>query len=154
MNPGKDMAGAMDKRSVQVYYDTGSGFNEEESYLIRDGYNIRGEAELDLEIPSNVLRLRIDPMMDWCMTELRAVTLNGGALTLTDNKRIYLNGKKLTADDGVLMLFYYDDPCIVVELKDKVRSTGNNLHVSMVTASLPEGMIAALKREVSRKIRL
>ena len=154
LSPDKDMAGAMDKRSVQVYYDTGSGFNEEESYLIRDGYNIRGEAELDLEIPSNVLRLRIDPMMDWCMTELRAVALNGEALTLTDNKRIYLNGKKLTADDGVLMLFYYDDPCIVVELKDKVRSTGNSLHVSMVTASLPEGMIAALKREVSRRIRL
>ncbi len=151
--PGVDAAEAALKRSVQVYVDTGAGFNEDESYFISENYDRNGNISFDTDVPSKAVRVRIDPMMDYCMTTLKSVNLNGEDLSLTDNKRIYVNGKKLPSDSGVLLIFYYDDPCIVIEVKDKVRSTGNNLHISMNTAVIPQEMVTALKSEVSKKFR-
>ncbi|MCR5398512.1 MAG: class I SAM-dependent methyltransferase [Lachnospiraceae bacterium] len=141
------------KNSVQIYVDTGAGFNEEESYFTDESYDSRGDIDFNLTLDSNTVKLRIDPMMDYCMTEIHSLVLNGEPLKLTDNKRVYINGKKTGTDSGVLAIFYYDDPCIVIELKDKVRSTGNELHVSMTTTKLTESMTQLLKSEVSKRIR-
>jgi hypothetical protein len=88
------------------------------------------------------------------MVTLKSVTLNGESFDLSDNKRIYINGKKLPSDNGEVLLFYYDDPCIVIEVKDRVRSTGNTLRVSMNAANITKDMAEALKKEISKKIRL
>lgn len=142
------------KRSVQIYTDTGSGFSEDESYFIKERYDSRGDIDFELTVPSKAAKVRIDPMMDYCMVTLKSVTLNGESFDLSDNKRIYINGKKLPSDNGELLLFYYDDPCIVIEVKDRVRSTGNTLRVSMNAANINKDMAEALKKEISKKIRL
>ncbi len=141
------------KKAIQIYTDTGAGFNEEESYFIRESYDSRGDVSFELDIPSKARKVRIDPMMDCCMTTLREVTLNGESFDLKDNKRIYINGKKLNSSEGVLLVFFYDDPCIVIELKDRVRSTGNTLKVNMNTSHIPVEMADALKNEISKRIR-
>lgn len=151
--PGVDAAGMALKRSVQIYTDTGRGFNEDESYFISESYDRSGNISFDISVESKAVRVRIDPVMDHCMTTLKAVSLNGEDLDLSDNKRIYVNGRKIPADNGVLLIFYYDDPCIVIEVKDKVRSTGNNMHIEMNTAIVPGEMISALKKEVSKRFR-
>ncbi len=142
------------KRSVQIYTDTGSGFSEDESYFIKERYDSRGDIDFELTVPSKAAKVRIDPMMDYCMVTLKSVTLNGESFDLSDNKRIYINGKKLPSDNGEVLLFYYDDPCIVIEVKDRVRSTGNTLRVSMNAANITKDMAEALKKEISKKIRL
>ena len=151
--PGVDAAEANLKKSIQVYFDTGSGFNEEESYFAKESYDRFGNVNLSVSVPSKAVRVRIDPMMDWCMTTLKNVSLNGEIFDLKDNKRIYVNGRKITSDSGVLLVFFYDDPCIVIEVKDKVRSTGNDLVLSMNTVVSNEETISALKAEVSKRFR-
>ncbi len=141
------------KKAIQIYTDTGAGFNEEESYFINESYDSKGDVTFELDIPSKARKVRIDPMMDNCMTTLREVTLNGESFELKDNKRIYINGRKLNSKEGVLLLFFYDDPCIVIEVKDRVRSTGNTLKINMNTTPIPAAMTEALKDEVSKRFR-
>ncbi len=149
---GTDLSTAMNG-SVQVYLDSGAGFNEEESFFVDERYDSRGDIDFTLSLEPSTVRLRIDPMMDNCMTVIHSIVLNGEPLKLTDNKRIYINGRKTGTDTGVLAIFYYDDPNIVIELKDKVRSTGNELHVSMTSVRISGDMTDMLKNEVSKRIR-
>lgn len=141
------------RRKVQIYVDPGSGFSEENSFFVDEAYNDDGYIEFSVPIPSECVKLRIDPYMDYCMTELHEIALNGEVLDLNDNKRIYLNGKKLESEDGVLAVFYYNDPNVEVVVRDKVRSTGNLLRVRMTTSELPMHMIKAVKKELQKKIR-
>ncbi len=151
--PGVNGAEANLKKSIQVYFDTGSGFNEDESFFVKESYDRFGNVNLSVSVPSKAVRVRIDPMMDWCMTTLKNVSLNGEIFDLKDNKRIYVNGRKIVSDKGVLLVFFYDDPCIVIEVKDKVRSTGNDLVIGMNTVVSNEETISALKAEVSKRFR-
>ena len=141
------------RNSVQIYIDSGKGFNEEESFFLDENYDSKGEIDFNLSLDSNTKKVRIDPMMDYCMSVIHSVVLNGEPLKLTDNKRIYVNGKKTGSESGILAIFYYDDPCIVIELKDKIRSTGNELHVSMNTVKINGNMTGLLKDEVSKRFR-
>ena len=141
------------RNSVQIYIDSGKGFNEEESFFLDENYDSKGEIDFNLSLDSNTKKVRIDPMMDYCMSVIHSVVLNGEPLRLTDNKRIYVNGKKTGSESGILAIFYYDDPCIVIELKDKIRSTGNELHVSMNTVKINGNMTGLLKDEVSKRFR-
>lgn len=141
------------KKSVQIYQDFGQGFSEDNSFFVEESYDWDDNIEFSVPIDSKAVKLRIDPYMDYCMTEIHEITLNGEVLDLNDNKRIYINGKKLPSDDGVTAVFYYNDPNIVVEVKDKVRSTGNLLRVRMSTTKMPVSMVKALKKELAKKFR-
>ncbi len=151
MDPAVGTSGIKDR--VQVYVDTGSGFNEDESYFVEENYDANGQIDFVLNPDSKTLRLRIDPLNDYCMTAIHSVVLNGEPLKLDDNKRIYINGKKTGTDKDVLAIFYYDDPNIVIELKDKIRSTGNELKISMTTVRIDRKVMSLLKAEVSRTFR-
>ena len=145
------------KKSVQIYTDYGSGFSEDNSFFIDEVYDWNGEIEFTVQIDSKACRLRIDPYMDYCMTEIKEISLNDEVLNLTDNKRVYVNGRKLASGNtggGVTAVFYYNDPNIVIEVKDKVRSTGNKLHVRMKTTETGAEITEALKKELSKRIRL
>lgn len=142
------------RRSVQIYEDKGAGFNENDSFFVEDRYDWDGYIEFSVPVDSKTSKVRIDPYMDYCMSEIKEISLNGEVLNLADNKRVYLNGKKLVSEEGVMAMFYYDDPNIVVEVKDKVRSTGNTLRVRMTTTEMPGTMVRALKKELMKKIRL
>lgn len=145
------------KKSVQIYTDYGKGFSEDDSFFIDEVYDWNGEIEFSVQIDSKACKLRIDPYMDYCMTEIKEISLNDEVLNLTDNKRVYVNGRKLASGNtggGVTAVFYYNDPNIVIEVKDKVRSTGNKLHVRMKTTETGAEITEALKKELSKRIRL
>ncbi len=141
------------KNNVQVYTDEGAGFNEDSSYFLEEKYDAGGYLEVSIPLDGKTKKLRIDPYMDYCITEIHEISFNGELLDLNDNKRIYINGKKLRSEDGVSAVFYYSDPNIVVELGDKVRSTGNLLRVRMTTTTVPENIIRSIKKELMKKIR-
>ncbi|MBP9995731.1 MAG: class I SAM-dependent methyltransferase [Lachnospiraceae bacterium] len=148
-------AGGADKlrSTVQIYEDYGRGFNEDDSFFVDEVYNADNYIEFSVPIDSKACKVRIDPFMDYCMTEVHEIALNGEVLDIHDNKRVYVNGKKLQSENGVNCVFYYNDPNIVVEVKDKVRSTGNLLRVRMTTGELPGNMVKSLKNELQKKIR-
>lgn len=141
------------RRTVQIYTDMGNGFNEDDSFFVEEKYDWDNHIEFTVSIDSKAKKVRIDPLMDYCMTEITEISLNGEVIDLKDNKRVYINGKKLDGGDSVTAVFYYGDPNIVIEVKDKVRSTGNELRVIMNTTEIPVSMVKALRKELSKKIR-
>ena len=81
---------------------------------------------------------------------------NGRPLDFKDNKRLYINGKKLkdAAVEGVTAVFFNEDPNIVIEVSDVVRSTGNRLDMVFKTSLLHEEMTKNLAGNLKRMIRL
>ena len=149
---GQDEGGI--KNKLQIYTDFGRGFNEEDSFFIDNLYDSKGYMEFAVPLESRTLRLRIDPMMDYCMTEIHEIILNGEPVDIKNNKRLYVNGKKLNGEHSVTAVFYSDDPGIVVETKDLIRQSGNLLKVKITTKKIPADMVNALSKELSKKIRL
>ncbi|MCR4650544.1 MAG: class I SAM-dependent methyltransferase [Lachnospiraceae bacterium] len=142
------------RKKVQIYTDTGRGFNEDDSYFVDALYDSNGYIDFHTSLESGTVNVRIDPCMEYCMTEILEISLNGELLDLKDNKRVYVNGKKVTNGNSVTAVFYYDDPNIVVKTKDIIRSTGNRLRVRMITRNCTESMIRSLQNELGKLIRL
>lgn len=140
-----------DKERIQLYFDYGEGFCEENSCFVEDVYDAQGFVEFTYTLAPEVKNVRIDPYMDTCMTTVTDVSLNGEPLTTLTG-----NGKEVKGTDGntFSMVFATQDPNITVKVSDKVRSTGNAFHVSMKTVKLPEEMAGALEKELRKKIRL
>ena len=139
---------------MQIYTDFGRGFNEEDSFFIDNLYDSKGYMEFAVPLESRTLRLRIDPMMDYCMTEIHEIILNSEPVDIKNNKRLQVNGKKINGDNSVTAVFYSDDPGIVIETKDLIRQSGNLLKVKLTTRKIPADMVNALSKELSKKIRL
>ena len=142
------------KNKLQIYTDFGRGFNEEDSFFIDNLYDSKGYMEFAVPLESRTLRLRIDPMMDYCMTEIHEIILNSEPVDIKNNKRLQVNGKKINGDNSVTAVFYSDDPGIVIETKDLIRQSGNLLKVKLTTRKIPADMVNALSKELSKKIRL
>ena len=51
---------------------------------------------IELELPSTVKQVRIDPAMLPCITTIKEVVLNGEALPIVEPKCIVVNGKEST----------------------------------------------------------
>lgn len=140
---------------VQIYTDTGKGFNEDESYFYDDNYDSDGYIEVKLSLDSDVHRLRIDPCMDYCIAMIDDITFNGSRISLSDRKRVIVNGRLISGgDDSATALFVNDDPCIEIFTKDIVRSTGNEVVLKMHVIHVPKGMSDALLLEVKKRFRL
>lgn len=145
-----------EKKRVQVYYDEGEGFMESNSFFLDIPYNASGSMNIDLEIPSTVKQVRMDPGMLPCITTVKEVTLNGERLPVTEPKRLLANGKTVVNKEAqsVMVTFGTNDPNITIRVSDLVKSTGNALHMVIQTVFLPEDMAGMLEKELKKKIRL
>lgn len=152
----EDAGSAQAKRKIKIYADTGRGFNEEEAYYLEEGYDEQESAQIQIEVPSNALRMRIDPCEDYSVSYISEIVLNGKVLDIKDNKRVYINGRKLKESGvgGITTVFFNDDPNIVVEVSDLVRSTGNTMVVNLKTSLLKREMIENLAGNLRRMIHL
>lgn len=142
------------KRKVQIYTDLGRGFNEDDSFFIDSVYDKNGYMEFAIPLESNTFGVRIDPMMEYCMTTLQEVSLNGKALDLADKRRLAVNGRKIVNDGTVTVVFATDDPNMSILTRDVIRSSGNLFRVKMTTTVIPKQMAESLNSELSKKIRL
>lgn len=144
------------KKRIKVYYDYGNGFSEDNAFYLKDEYDADGWVELEIEIPSNVVKFRLDPIEDYCVSYIESMYMNETAIDLKDNKRVYLNGKKLrkNASEGITVVFYNEDPNLVVEMKDIVRSTGNKLVIRMQSCPMKKSIIDDFETNLKRMISL
>lgn len=151
-----DAALEANRRRIKIYLDLGKGFSESDAYYLEDTYDNDGFIDTVVEFPSNAVRVRIDPSEDYAITYIDSISFNGKLLDIKNNKRVYINGKKLKDNDtaGFTAVFFNEDPNIVVEVADIVRSTGNALNIRMKTALLKQEMVENLAGNLKRMIRL
>ena len=145
-----------EKKRVQIYYDEGEGFMESNSFFLGTPYDASGSMVIDLELPSTVKQVRIDPGMLSCITTVKEVVLNGELVPVTESKRILTNGKTIMNKESQMLTATFEtrDPNIVIRVGDMVKSTGNSFRATIQTVFLPEDMAGVLQKELKKKIRL
>ena len=145
-----------EKKRVQIYYDEGEGFMESNSFFLDTPYDVNGNMVVDLELPSTVKWVRIDPGMLPCITTVQEVLLNGELIPITEYKVLLTNGKAMMNKEKktVTASFATKDPNISIRVSDRVKSTGNAFCVTLQTVFLPEEMAGTLEKELKKKIRL
>lgn len=129
----------LDKR-IQVYFDNGNGFSEEDSYYLPDVYTEENFIEAEIPFDGNVVQLRIDPADRYCVLTIKELLLNGSQVPLT-KKYIVTNGMSVAADTYV---FATKDPNITVMVSELPRSGENVLTLQMEIAPLPEGLASVM----------
>lgn len=145
-----------EKKRVQVYYDEGEGFMESNSFFLDTPYDANGSMLIDLELPSTVKQVRLDPGMLPCITTVKEVVLNGELVPITEPKVLLTNGKAIIDKEKKMVTasFGTKDPNISIRVSDRVKSTGNAFRVTLQTVFLPEEMAGTLEKELKKKIRL
>ena len=131
---------ADDRDRIQIYEDTGSGFQEEQSFFLDDTaeeqvyVTSEGMTELSVVIAGGRSALRIDPCSDFCMVYLKELKWNGTGLSVK-GRQVQVNGFKAGENTYV---FPTRDPNITVLLSGLPGGERNLLQVVMAVTRLPE----------------
>ena len=134
---------SQDVNRVQIYEDRGQGYNEEDSYFVREAYQGDWLIELELKVGGDVKMLRIDPGMYPCAVKIREMTFNGATVPLHRRKLLYANGSIVPpADregekDCPSIVFATEDPNINVNLERLERKEENVLRARLEIVRLP-----------------
>ncbi len=135
----------LDQR-IQIYYDRGNGYNEEDSFYMPDVYVDEFRIEAEIPVDGNVKALRLDPADRSCMVKILELSLNGTAVPL-HKKWVEANGKLIKPGCYV---FDTQDPNIHIKLVD-LPMTGENiltvrLELSPVSEGMAQDMMGAIKK--------
>ncbi|WP_130837445.1 class I SAM-dependent methyltransferase [Lachnoclostridium sp. Marseille-P6806] len=141
-------AEALSLTSVQIYYDTGSGFREEEQFFLPERYGDEGCIRFSLDISENVRALRIDPALCPCFVLLVSASVNGQE-TRAFHKLMKSNGRK---DPDGAVVFATDDPNLYWDLRRVrraagVRSGALQLSMTLQMCGMPSTMAKRLRGE-------
>lgn len=121
------------KPALQIYEDTGKGFNEPQSYFVSDMRRCGKEVEFSIKLNRDLINLRIDPTNRPCVIILRSVKIEGKeVLPELMKKKLVKHGHngKLLKNDA--MLFANDDPHFAWKIKDYLPADGRaTMQVSM-----------------------
>jgi len=143
---------------VQIYEDTGKGFNEEESYFVREAYQGENLIELELSVSGNVRMLRIDPAFDSCMVKILEMTFNGERVPLEKKKVLLANGRimkpagKEDEEYSPSIVFATADPNIYIDLTQLDRKADNQLQTRIEIVRIPLGMAQDMAQAVKKLI--
>lgn len=116
----------LDKR-IQLYYDRGQGFCEEDSCYIPDVYIGEQLVDTELAVDGNVLHFRIDPADRPCIVKFRELLLNGVPVPF-EKKVMETNGKQIKPGNYV---FATADPNIVFHMTELTKEPENLFTIKM-----------------------
>ncbi|MDE6202383.1 MAG: hypothetical protein K2G19_02775, partial [Lachnospiraceae bacterium] len=135
----------LDER-IQIYFDNGKGFREEDSYYMPDVYE--GESLVCAQIPfdGNVKTLRIDPADCSCAVKILKLDLNGADVPF-QKKYIQTNGKMVKPGCYV---FDTQDPNLCIMVSELAMDVENELSVEMEVSPVPEDMARDMMGAVKR----
>ncbi|MCR4788498.1 MAG: class I SAM-dependent methyltransferase [Lachnospiraceae bacterium] len=141
----KKLRDILDER-IQIYYDRGMGFSEQDSKYVPDVYEGPGHVVTDIEFKGDIKNLRIDPADDICLVKINELILNGMDV-LSDKKFIQSNGKMIKTGSFV---FETADPNLIFALKDVLIRGENVLHIDMeivrISKALAENISSSVKK--------
>lgn len=136
------------KDCVQIYEDTGRGFNEEQSFFLDEtaGEQVRvtpeGMTELAVPLAGGRSAVRIDPCSDFCLVYIREISYNGVPVPWK-GKQIQVNGFKV-GDNAYV--FPTRDPNITVSLAGLAGEESNLLQAAMEVTKLPEETVKHMQK--------
>lgn len=134
----------LDKR-IQLYYDRGRGFHEEDSCYVPDVYTEERMIETELMVDGNVIHFRLDPADRPCVVKMHQLLLNGVPVPF-EKKTVETNGRQIKPGSYV---FATSDPNIVFHMTELTRQPENRFTVRMEVS--PISMETAL--EISSMIK-
>ena len=67
----------LSQEALQVYFDCGEGFSEENSRLFAMKYRDGWQIDIEIPLPKGVKSIRLDPGYRACMTEIRKLSFDG-----------------------------------------------------------------------------
>lgn len=135
----------LDKR-IQVYFDSGRGFSEEESRYIPDIYEDEFTMETELLFDGNVRAVRIDPADRPCVLKIKEMLLNGTTVPL---QKKYLTSNGSQTKNGCF-LFATADPNFTVQVSELPMQGENRFHIRMELSPLPEELAADLAESTKK----
>lgn len=133
--------------SIQVYYDTGRGFSEEESYWIGEQYQEEGLVTFTVTVPEEAQRLRVDPAICPCVVLIRNARINEAEQKVV-RRLVRVNGRHYTNGSIVYTTM---DPSMEWDLKKLRRKAGIpegedfDLELTLQMAGLPSTMAQAME---------
>lgn len=136
---------------LQLYYDCGNGFSEQDSCHVRDSYVEEQLVETTLSVDGNVRNFRIDPTDRPCIVKLRELLVNGEKLPY-DKKLMETNGKQIKPGTYV---FTTSDPSIVLHMEEiaaaGIRMRSDNrldvrMEISPVSSEAAEEIVSMIKK--------
>ncbi len=143
---------ALSLTQIQVYFETGNGYNESESYFVGDHYGEEGLITFAINVPEDARHLRVDPTLCPALVVLREAVIEGDDKeqdTALLQKMIKTNGKDL--GNGAF-LFTTNDPNMewnVEKLRKKTRRAGvpgaMKVTLTLQMSGLPSTMAAAIR---------
>ncbi len=134
---------------IQVYEDYGKGFSEEESRFLVSVYEEGKATNADVDVTKDIVALRVDPCIDYCIVKIDIIEIEGVVLTLKD-KSVVHNGMQLGTDT---LVFNTQDPWLQINfdkrLMKKLKKLNGEMEemsvrVRFVTNRLPQEMIEAI----------
>lgn len=131
-----------EKQRVQVYEDRGEGFSEQESYFLSNPYDNSGRAELLLTFSEDVVAIRIDPVLDSCITTIERISWNQEPIEMK-SKKITTNGVKYGEDTFV---FETSDPNITIDLHGLEHDELNECRIALVVSRIQSKNAGAFKK--------
>lgn len=144
----KEITNRLANKTVQIYEDTGEGYQQETVYYIENAYTSENEIKFELNIRGDVQHLRIDPANESCVCKIKELTFNGEKIPVTDERMITINGQM--AEETYV--FATSDPNINIHLAELERKQRNTLFLSMeinfMSAKMCENLENGLKREI------
>lgn len=121
---------------IQLYYDWGEGFKEEDSRYIPDIYLDDYKIAVEIPFDGNIRALRIDPADRSCMVKMMELSLNGSPVPL-HKRYVETNGKAVKTGCYV---FDTQDPNITVWVSALPMTGENILSVKMEITPVPSDM--------------
>ncbi len=143
---GQERAGQRDR--IQIYEDTGKGFQEEQSFFIDETMDEQvqitpeGMTELEVMIARGRSALRIDPCNDCCLIYLQKIRWNGVEIPVK-GRQIQMNGFRVGENTYV---FPTKDPNITFSLAGMQGEEHNLLQIGMAVTKLPEETVKHMQK--------
>ena len=131
---------------IQLYYDRGNGFSEQDSEYKPDVYVGPGHIVTDIEFKGDLKALRIDPADDFCLVKINELILNEMDV-LSNKKFIQSNGKMIKTANYV---FETADPNLIFRLNEVLIHGENSLHIDMEVIRISEAMAGNISSSVKK----
>ena len=132
LTPYIERAGA---RHVQLFFDSGAGFSEGESVHLLTAYKNENDVEIDVPIPANVRRLRLDPADAACAVKIESMAWNGVDMPL-GRKHVRANGQRIAEGYFIILT---DDPNLHINIGWFIKQAGAPAPTVTPQISLPAG---------------
>lgn len=139
---------------VQIYEDTGQGFQEENSYFA-DSFlqEVGQELRLTLAVKKGVQNLRIDPAFKACLVRIKELKWNGKALDRSGKASVLTsNGTRIDKTD--CFVFPTEDPNLVIALGEQSFEKENCLEICMERSFVEGETALVIENAAKRRFRL